>query len=194
MVLSSTVLSSSCVETPAGQLSLVVEGGGAVVAAGFCPVADLEARLCASSRPLADLGAVTRAVTGYLAGDLGAVDELQVSQRGTPRQQLVWATLRALPAGETVSYGGLAARLGLPPGASRAVGTACGANLVAPVVPCHRVVRGDGSLGGYYYGLPVKRWLLDHERATAGTLPGASGWAETPRIGLPPSAQGENGS
>jgi O-6-methylguanine DNA methyltransferase len=75
----------------------------------------------------------------------------------------VWKGLREIPAGRTVSYGELAATIGT---AARALGSACGANLVAPVVPCHRVVRSDGSLGGYEYGLPIKQWLLQHERSS----------------------------
>ena len=163
-------LSSCCVDTPAGPIALVADHEGALVAAGFCPPGDLEARLRTTARPVTDLGPVSRAVAAYVGGELSAVDDLPVRQPGTEHQQRVWAALRAIPAGTTLSYGGLAARLGLPPGASRAVGTACGANLVAPVVPCHRVLRADGTLGGYYYGLTVKRWLIDHEQ-TAGLLP-----------------------
>src|SRR5262249_32598833 len=77
-------------------------------------------------------------------------------------------------AGATISYTGLAARAGIP-GAARAAGAACAANLVAPVVPCHRALRSDGSLGGYYYGLERKEWLLRHQGA-AGPRPGRGGW------------------
>jgi methylated-DNA-[protein]-cysteine S-methyltransferase len=74
--------------------------------------------------------------------------------------------MRQIPPGETWSYAELAAKAGRPQ-AVRAAGQACARNLVAPFVPCHRVVRSGGSLGGYYYGLAVKRWLLDHERGDA---------------------------
>jgi methylated-DNA-[protein]-cysteine S-methyltransferase len=70
--------------------------------------------------------------------------------------------MRAVRAGSTISYTDLAARAGMA-GAARAAGAACAANLIAPVVPCHRVLRTDGSLGGYYYGLERKQWLLGHE-------------------------------
>jgi len=160
-------LTNTTLATPVGALALVVDDTGALVAAGFCPIADLERRLRATSRPVAELGAVGRAVAAYLVGDLTAVDSLAVHQPGTQHQQAVWKALRDVVPGTTVSYGQLTARLGLVPGASRAVGSACGANLVAPVVPCHRVVRGDGALGGYYYGLAVKRWLLEHEAGGA---------------------------
>jgi methylated-DNA-[protein]-cysteine S-methyltransferase len=71
--------------------------------------------------------------------------------------------MRAVRPGTTISYTDLATRVGLPRTAARAAGAACAANLIAPAVPCHRVLRSDGSLGGYYYGLARKRWLLRHE-------------------------------
>jgi len=82
--------------------------------------------------------------------------------RGTPFQREVWAALRRIPRGRTASYGEIAQRVGRPR-APRAVGTACGANPVPILVPCHRVVAGDGSLGGFGCGIAVKRRLLDRE-------------------------------
>ena len=82
--------------------------------------------------------------------------------RGTPFQQRVWQALRAIPPGETVSYTELARRLGLPHGA-RAVASACASNRIAVAVPCHRVVRADGELGGYRWGLARKQALLQRE-------------------------------
>ena len=93
---------------------------------------------------------------------MGAIDQVQVETRGTPFQEEVWAELRRIPAGSTLTYGELAARLGRP-GASRAVGRANGQNPVAIVVPCHRVVGAHGVLTGYGGGLDRKRWLLAHE-------------------------------
>jgi methylated-DNA-[protein]-cysteine S-methyltransferase len=80
--------------------------------------------------------------------------------------------MRDVEPGTTITYGELAARAGSPL-AARAAGSACADNLIAPIVPCHRIVRsgtlsGAKALGGYYYGLPTKEWLLAHERATAG--------------------------
>src|SRR5205823_12097210 len=92
-------------------------------------------------------------------------DDIALDLRGTPFQLQVWEALRAIPRGETTSYGALARAIGLPPGASRAVGAACGANPVSLVVPCHRVVRTGGGLGGYYWGLDRKRALLEMEGA-----------------------------
>jgi AraC family transcriptional regulator of adaptative response/methylated-DNA-[protein]-cysteine methyltransferase len=86
--------------------------------------------------------------------------------RGTPFQRKVWAALQEIPAGTTVTYTDIAKRIGTPR-AVRAVGTACGQNPVSVAVPCHRVLRGDGSLGGYRWGLERKRALLDRERARA---------------------------
>lgn len=162
-------LNATTMTTPAGDLSIVVDDG-TVVAAGFCPVSDLAGRLHEGVDVVDDLGPVSRAMERYFGGDLTAFDDLPVQQTGTPHQQAVWKALRDIPPGETVTYGELAARLGLPAGASRSVGTACGANLIAPIVPCHRVVRTGGGLGGYYYGLPTKQWLLDHESATGRLL------------------------
>src|SRR5262249_8984518 len=75
-----------------------------------------------------------------------------------------WDAMRAVPAGTTISYAELAARAGQPT-APRAAGAACAANLIAPVIPCHRIVGRDGSLHGYYYGLPCKERLLAHQAA-----------------------------
>lgn len=82
--------------------------------------------------------------------------------QGTPFQRRVWDALRAIPAGETASYSEIARRIGSP-AAIRAVGTACGSNPVAPIIPCHRVLRSDGSLGGYGFGLERKKMLLERE-------------------------------
>ena len=89
---------------------------------------------------------------------------LPLDVRGTAFQQAVWRELSRIPPGETLSYAALAARAGKP-NAVRAAGSACGANPVALLIPCHRARRGDGSLGGYAYGLPIKRTLLEREAA-----------------------------
>lgn len=101
-----------------------------------------------------------RAVADALSHRAGAVP---VELIGTAFQQRVWEALMRIPAGETRSYAELADSLGMPRGA-RAVARACAGNRVAVLVPCHRVIRGDGSLGGYRWGLPRKQALLDSER------------------------------
>lgn len=92
----------------------------------------------------------------------GQLPDLPLDVAGTAFQQAVWRELSRVPPGETVSYAVLAARAGKP-GAARAAGTACGANQVAVLIPCHRAKRGDGSLGGYAWGLPRKIELLRRE-------------------------------
>jgi methylated-DNA-[protein]-cysteine S-methyltransferase len=112
---------------------------------------------------------LTAAMDAYFAGDLHAIDHLPVAADGTPFQQTVWAALREIPCGTTISYADLARRIGRPP-AVRGVGLANGANPVGVVVPCHRVVGSDGTLTGYGGGIERKRWLLDHEGARERTL------------------------
>ena len=90
--------------------------------------------------------------------------DLPLRPAGTPFQQRVWTALLDVPYGRTASYGQIAARLDLPPGASRAVGLANGSNPVSIVVPCHRIIGSDGSLTGYGGGLERKRFLLDLEQ------------------------------
>lgn len=102
-----------------------------------------------------------RAVAQRLAGKQG---EVEVDLVGTAFQKKVWDALMRIPQGETRSYAELAAALGAPR-AARAVASACAHNKVAVVVPCHRVIRGDGSMGGYRWGLPLKQQLLQRERA-----------------------------
>lgn len=89
--------------------------------------------------------------------------DLPLAPHGSGFQQRVWAALCTIPYGTTTSYGRIAERLGLPPGASRAVGLANGSNPIPIVIPCHRVIGADGSLTGYGGGLDRKRLLLDLE-------------------------------
>ena len=98
----------------------------------------------------------------YFGGDLEVLDAIPVELNGTPFQKQVWQALRRIPSGTTISYAELARRIGNA-SAIRAVGTANGANPVALIVPCHRVIGSDGTLTGYGGGLDRKRWLLTHE-------------------------------
>jgi AraC family transcriptional regulator of adaptative response/methylated-DNA-[protein]-cysteine methyltransferase len=108
------------------------------------------------------------ALEGLLADAVAFVTQparamtLPLDVRGTAFQQAVWRELSRIPPGETLSYAALAARAGNP-NAVRAVGSACGANPVAVLIPCHRALRADGSLGGYAWGLPIKQKLLARE-------------------------------
>ena len=119
-----------------------------------------QARLCPAD---ADLDAMAAKVAA-LVDDPRADAALPTDVRGTAFQQAVWAALRAIPPGETRSYGDIAAAIGRP-GAVRAAGTACGDNTLAVLIPCHRVLRSDGSLGGYAWGVERKQALLAREKA-----------------------------
>lgn len=108
--------------------------------------------------------AVARAwLDAYFAGERASIDGMALDMRGAEFEKRVWDALVSIPAGETRSYAAVARALGSP-GASRAVGLANGANPVAIIVPCHRVIGASGSLTGYGGGLERKQWLLDHER------------------------------
>lgn len=162
---------TTVLDTPIGPLSAAARGG-VLVAAGFgADPGELIRRLHASMRSSQvsatrpeDQPWLVKPLRDYFDGDLAALDGLPVYQPASAGRQRMWEQMRAVPAGSTVTYTELAARAGQPT-APRAAGAACAANLIAPVVPCHRILRTDGSLGGYYYGLDRKRWLLTHERA-----------------------------
>ena len=175
-----TDLHATTLATPAGPFTVLVDDGG-VCAAGFSGHAErLQRRLdpacrAARLRPVADLGAVSVALGAYLAGELDALDQVPVRQPGDPRQQAAWQVLRSVPAGRTISYRDLGrlAELADPatdPLGAQAAGAACAGNHVAVIVPCHRVLRSDGGLGGYGWGLARKRWLLAHEAALPSLL------------------------
>jgi methylated-DNA-[protein]-cysteine S-methyltransferase len=154
---------------------MVVDADGAVLASGWTrdigallPLVRVEGVDLPTVRP--DLGPATTAARAYHDGDLGAPDAIQVRQ--TTRGAFVataWRTLREVTPGEPVSYTELAARAGNPR-ANRAAAQACARNAAALFVPCHRIIRTDGSLGGFRWGLDIKRWLLHHElvNSTAG--------------------------
>ncbi len=161
------MITAAIVPTPPAPLAILILDE-TVVAAGYTSPETLAARLRGS---LADHdivegelpAAISEPLQQYLDGELDALDRVPLRAEGTEFQQAIWDGLRAVPAGETWSYAQLAQAAGRP-AATRAAGTACGANLIAPFIPCHRAVRTDGSLGGYEYGLAVKQWLLGHER------------------------------
>ena len=152
------------VPSPAGDLAVLVHDD-VLVAAGFAAPEEHHARLrdAPRLRRVNDLGPFTAAMSAYFDGDLAAMNDLPVHQPGGPFRQAAWKVMREIPAGTTITYSELAARAGSPL-AARAAGSACALNLIAPIVPCHRVLRGGGALGGYAYGLSRKQWLLAHER------------------------------
>jgi methylated-DNA-[protein]-cysteine S-methyltransferase len=173
--LAARVVLAAVAPTPAGDLNLVVRDDGTVLAAGYGPLDDLVMRwrLSGQSATAAveirrvDLDAlpasVVDALRRYADDEIGALDGVPVEQPGGGFYQAAWEAMRRIPPGTTVTYTELAAMAGRP-AAVRAAGTACARNLVAPFVPCHRIVRTDGSLGGYAYGLEAKKALLAHEK------------------------------
>ena len=107
------------------------------------------------------------ALTAYFKGDLDRLTTIKWRVAGTPFQQKVWMALPKIPAGSTMSYGALAAKLNAP-NAMRAVGHANGSNPISIVVPCHRLIGANGALVKYGGGLERKRWLLEHEGVRLG--------------------------
>ena len=110
---------------------------------------------------------VRRQVADYAQGKRRDFD-LETKAAGSDFNRKVWKALTAIPFGATTSYGAIARKIGFP-NSARAVGAANGANPIALIVPCHRVIGADGSLTGYGGGLPLKRKLLEHEARVAGT-------------------------
>jgi len=150
------------VESPIGRLLLAADAAGLVQVhfqAGPQPLQPA-ATWRHDALPLAQAAGQ---LAEYFAGTRRNF-ELPLAPRGTPFQLAVWRALQRIPYGETISYGELARRLGAP-NAARAVGLANGANPLAIIVPCHRVIGADGSLTGFGGGLPIKRALLALERA-----------------------------
>jgi methylated-DNA-[protein]-cysteine S-methyltransferase len=157
------VTTARVLETPIGPVVLTGDGdvlGGLLMGPGAL---DAAAGVPVDDRALA---AAAEQLTAWFAGERTGFD-LPLAPPASAFAAAVRTQLCRIPYGETVTYGELAARLG-DPGASRAVGLACGRNPVGIVVPCHRVVGADGSLTGFGGGLPAKRWLLAHEQRTSG--------------------------
>jgi methylated-DNA-[protein]-cysteine S-methyltransferase len=159
---------SATLTTPAGPLTILASVDEAVRAAGFTTdpgalLSLVHPALRGPVRPRPDLGSVTAAVLSYLDGEIGAIDEIPVDQHTDgPFMDHAWQTLRHVKAGEPITYTGFAQLAGRPR-AVRAAAAACARNAAALFVPCHRVLRTDGGLGGYRWGLDVKKWLLGHE-------------------------------
>lgn len=109
---------------------------------------------------------VADALQRYFAGDLDALDRIEVATAGTDQQERAWAALRRVRAGQTTTYGAIGKSMGIDDWrASVDAGAAVGANPIALIVPCHRVLGTNGDLKGYAWGLHRKRWLLEHEAA-----------------------------
>lgn len=152
-------------QTPWSPLTFVVDDGDVVVASWFGKGRELDARhLDLSEARTVQRHPVASRVRQWIDGDRDALLTVQVDQPGGEFQQAAWVAMRDVTGGTTVSYAELAEMAGRPR-AVRAAGTACARNQVAPFVPCHRIVRTDGTLGAYGYGVGLKRKLLEHESA-----------------------------
>jgi len=167
-----TTLEMGHIRTPVCDL-LAIAHGDSLVGLEFADEngreTDLRQRLTRylgefTLREADDPAGVATRLARYFEGDLHALESQPVELHGTEFERAVWAQLLRIPVGETISYSTLAKRVGRPNG-PRAVGQANGKNPVALVVPCHRVIAADGTLGGYGGGLDRKRRLLEHERA-----------------------------
>lgn len=160
------------IDTPVGQVLVVTDADGAVRALDFH---DFEPRMmrlltrhCGAFKLVTGTApaGVRDAVVAYFSGDANALNDVKTRTGGTAFQQAVWAALRAIPAGQTRTYGQIAQAVGSPR-AVRATGMANGQNPIALIVPCHRVIGANGTLTGYAGGVDRKRWLLAHEAKTA---------------------------
>lgn len=156
------------VDTPDGPFAILADAADRVLVSGWTDEVDAVLdRLRPTHRPAEVVPGETRAaaaVAAYYDGDLTAIDGVEVVQFGTPLQQRGWSALRAIRPGGPLTYTGFATALGSPT-AVRAAASICARNAPALFVPCHRVLRGDGTMGGFAWGVDVKRRLLEREAA-----------------------------
>ncbi|MEX0152353.1 methylated-DNA--[protein]-cysteine S-methyltransferase [Microbacterium sp. LMI1-1-1.1] len=156
------------VDTPDGPFAILADEADRVIVSGWTADADaVLGRLRPAHRPTdvaAGRTSAADAVRAYYDGDHAAIDTVAVAQHGTPLQRAGWDALRCIAPGEPLTYTGFAAALGAP-SAVRAAASVCARNAVALFVPCHRVLRGDGTLGGFAWGPEVKQRLLAREGA-----------------------------
>jgi methylated-DNA-[protein]-cysteine S-methyltransferase len=162
------VLLRTTLKTPVGALSLISREH-ILIAAGFTSQDRLLASISKQERQLESkkvnqIPIISDLVSDYFDGDLRALDGIKVDQEGEKFSQSAWRVMRKVSPGKTISYAELAKRAGSDD-AVRAAGSACARNLIALVVPCHRIVKTGGALGNYAYGLRYKEWLLKHEGA-----------------------------
>ena len=162
------MLLRSSVKTPIGTLS-IISREQILLAAGFATHDSLAKGLSrqdrdSDSRKVNSIPVITDLLHDYFDGDLLALDGIHVDQPGESFSQKAWKGMRKVSPGKVISYADLARRAGSPD-AVRAAGSACARNLIAVVVPCHRIVKTGGALGNYAYGLKYKEWLLRHEGA-----------------------------
>jgi methylated-DNA-[protein]-cysteine S-methyltransferase len=163
-----STLTYTTIPTPAGPFTVLADGHDTVHAAGFTDDPGFLAGLLGGA-PLepGPHDDVAEKVLAYFDGDLHAIDDVAIAYRATgPFRTKAWDAMRAVKAGSTISYTQLAATAGNP-NAVRAAGSACASNPIALFVPCHRIVRSDGSSKNFLYGLECKATLLAHEQQHA---------------------------
>lgn len=158
----------STLDTHIGPFTAIVDDDGAVLASGWtAEIDELLPVIHPTLRPetlrhTTDLGVTGDAILRYHDGELAVIDDVPVRQRSGEFLEHAWDVLRTVPAGAPLTYTEYAARSGRP-AAVRAAASACARNAAALFVPCHRVLRTDGTMGGFRWGVDVKRRLLDHE-------------------------------
>jgi len=166
--------SSYCViSSPFGKITLltVADETATVIGCGFGPTDTLIGRVLAT-RELAEVkpGKAPKDISSlleqWIAGDFAALNKIPVEQVGTKFRQECWAAMRKIKPGRPISYADLADRTSSK-SAVRAAATACASNLIAPIVPCHRIIKSDGTIGGYGYGVALKEQLLAHENVSS---------------------------
>jgi len=162
------VLLRSSIKTPVGTLALISRDQ-ILLAAGFTTHDELIPGLSQADRDsefkkVNSLPVISDLLNDYFDGELRALDGIKVDQPGEKFSQSAWKNMRKVAPGKVISYAELAKKSGSPD-AVRAAGSACARNLIAVVVPCHRIVKTGGALGNYAYGLEYKDWLLRHEGA-----------------------------
>lgn len=155
-------------KTPIGGLNLISENE-ILLASGFGDLKQLKSGLSIedqnkTAREVKRITGVTDLINDYFNGDLTALNKIYVRQPGGEFSQRAWKAMRRIRASQVISYSELAKKAGSP-AAVRAAGSACAKNLIAVVVPCHRIVKTGGALGNYAYGVKNKEWLLAHEGA-----------------------------
>ena len=158
----------STLATPIGNLNLIADQH-ILLAANLSNLKALKESLGSDDaahdiKSVAKIPVITDLINDYFAGDISALNSIQVRQPGAPFSQAAWKAMKKVKPGAVISYAQLAERAGSP-AAVRAAGSACAKNAIVLIVPCHRIVKTGGGLGNYAYGLNKKEWLLRHEGA-----------------------------
>jgi methylated-DNA-[protein]-cysteine S-methyltransferase len=161
-------LVSATIDSPVGKLYLLSRGE-TVLGLNHSGYRDLLSGLSADELKekigkVTKVKGITDKLADYFDGDLAAINSIKVKQPGAAFSQAAWSSMRKIKVGTMESYADLAYRAGSP-AAVRAAGSACAKNKIAIIIPCHRIIKSDGSIGAYGWGVNMKMWLLRHEGA-----------------------------